>query len=134
MTAIAQVSLGVSDCERAGAFWAAALGYVRRAPRFAGDDWVVVEPPPGVAGAAIAMDLSESPVEERPRVHLDLDAGEVDLDDEVDRLVALGARRVPWPHYPDRLGPGEPPFVVLADPEGNRFCVAGRRRAGSFCG
>lgn len=129
-----QISPGVADCERAGAFWAAALGYVRRPPRFPGDDWIVLAPPPGVPGAAIAMDLSESPVEELPRVHLDLSAGEADLDDEVDRLLALGARRVDWPHYPEDPDPGQLPYVVLADTEGNRFCVSGHRRAGSFFG
>ena len=126
MSTLAQISLGVSDCERAGAFWSNALGYVRRPPRYPGDDWIVLEPPPGVAGAAIAMDLSESPVQEQPRIHFDLDAGERDLHSEVARLVALGARRVDWPHYPAEPEPGASPYVVLADPEGNRFCVAGR--------
>jgi hypothetical protein len=102
-------------------FWAAALGYVRRPPRWDGDEWIVLEPPAGSGGAAIAMDYSESRVEERPRIHLDLSAGPGGLPAEVERLVALGASRVDWPH---RAGPGEPEFVVLADPEGNRFCVA----------
>ena len=126
MAVIAQISLGVGDCERAGAFWAQALGYVRRPPRWAGDDWIVIEPPPGASGAAIAMDSSESPAEDYPRIHLDLQAGDRGLDAEVRRLLDLGARRVDWPHYPqpgDRH-PAEPPYVVLADPEGNRFCVS----------
>jgi hypothetical protein len=37
---------------------------------------------------------------------------------EIERLVGLGATRVPWDSYSD-----DPDFVVLADPEGNRFCV-----------
>ena len=37
---------------------------------------------------------------------------------EVERLVALGAERVDWDLYPD-----DPDFIVLADTEGNRFCV-----------
>lgn len=128
MTTIRQISLGVDDDRRAAAFWQAALGYGRRPPRFEGDDWIVLQPPPGAAGCAIALDVSGSPAEEFPRVHLDLDAGERDLDEEVDRLVALGARRVDWPHYPEAPGPGERPYVVLADTEGNRFCVEGVRR------
>jgi catechol 2,3-dioxygenase-like lactoylglutathione lyase family enzyme len=132
MAMIAQISLGVDDPDRAGAFWIRALGYVRRPPRWPGDDWIVIEPPAGVAGAAIAMDTSGSPAEEFPRVHLDLRDESGDLDAEVDRLLRLGARRVDWPHYP---GPGErhpdePPYVVLADPEGNRFCVAAVARSG----
>jgi len=132
MAMIAQISLGVQDAERAGTFWMRALGFVRRPPRWDGDDWIVVEPPPGVPGAPIAMDCSESPVEDLPRIHFDLDAGDVDLDDEVDRLVGLGARHVDWPFYPEpgEAHPAEPAYVVLADPEGNRFCVSGRRRTG----
>jgi hypothetical protein len=47
----------------------------------------------------------------------------------VDRLVRLGARRIDWPHYPEpgERHPEELPYVVLADPEGNRFCVAGKK-------
>jgi hypothetical protein len=37
---------------------------------------------------------------------------------EVERLVSLGAERVDWDLYPE-----DPDFVVLADTEGNRFCV-----------
>jgi catechol 2,3-dioxygenase-like lactoylglutathione lyase family enzyme len=125
MAVLAQISLGVHDCERAGAFWSGALGYVRRPPRYPGDDWIVIEPPAGVAGAAIALDLSETPVQDQPRIHFDLDAGDRPLDEEVARLLALGAQRVDWPHYPEQLEPGAPPYVVLADPEGNRFCVSG---------
>ncbi|WP_068920448.1 VOC family protein [Planobispora rosea] len=127
MTTIAQISLGVTDDVRAAEFWRQALGYVRRPPRFDGDEWIVLEPPPGTPGVAIAMDVSESPAQEFPRIHFDLSAGDRDLDEEVDRLVALGAQRVDWPYYPEDPRPEEPAYVVLADPEGNRFCVEGRR-------
>ncbi len=52
------------------------------------------------------------------RVHLDLwvDQGDT-LDSKVERLIALGARRVEWT-YPDNAQ-----HVVLADPAGNLFCV-----------
>ncbi len=64
------------------------------------------------------------PVDERKkfknRVHLDLHPD--DLDAEVERLIALGASRVD-------IGQGEVPWVVLADPEGNEFCVLCDRRA-----
>jgi catechol 2,3-dioxygenase-like lactoylglutathione lyase family enzyme len=42
---------------------------------------------------------------------------------EVERLIALGAERVDWDLYPE-----DPDFVVLADPEGNRFCVVDTSR------
>ncbi|WP_328338660.1 VOC family protein [Micromonospora sp. NBC_00421] len=134
MPMIEQVSLGVADDRRAGRFWAAALGYVRRPPRYPGDEWIVLEPPSGTAGVALAMDVSDSPVAEFPRIHLDLHVGDRDLDDEVERLLGLGAGRVDWPHYPAEPEPGQLPYVVLADTEGNRFCVSGHRRAGTFFG
>jgi hypothetical protein len=37
---------------------------------------------------------------------------------EAARLVALGARQVDWDSYPE-----DPDFIVLEDPEGNRFCI-----------
>ena len=37
---------------------------------------------------------------------------------EVERLISLGAERVDWDLYPE-----DPDFIVLADTEGNRFCV-----------
>ena len=70
-------------------------------------------------GFNLALDVSESPVQKYPRVHLDLYAGDaVDQAAEIDRLVVLGATRVEWDRYPEN-----PDFVVLADPEGNLFCV-----------
>ena len=54
------------------------------------------------------------------RLHLDFRPD--DRDAEVDRLVGLGATRV-------EIGQGEQSWVVLADPEGNEFCVLGSRKA-----
>ena len=51
------------------------------------------------------------------RMHLDLTTSAADRDQEIDRLVALGARRV-------NVGQtGTESWTVLADPEGNEFCV-----------
>jgi hypothetical protein len=66
--------------------------------------------------------LSETPVQDHPRIHLDLYAE--DQAAEVERLVSLGARRVDWDLYPD-----DPDFIVLEDPDGNRFCVIDRSGA-----
>jgi len=64
------------------------------------------------------------PVPERKsvknRIHLDVNPVGCDQAEEVERIVALGARRVD-------VGQGESPWVVLADPEGNEFCVLSRR-------
>jgi len=51
------------------------------------------------------------------RVHLDLTASAADRDAEIERLLALGARRV------DIGQTGAESWTVLADPEGNEFCV-----------
>jgi hypothetical protein len=52
-------------------------------------------------------------------VHLDLYAADAaEQAAEVARLVRLGAEKVDWDRYPD-----DPDFVVLADTEGNRFCI-----------
>lgn len=102
---------------RAAEFWSRALGYVPRGGEVK-DDWAVLVPADG-SGAALALDLSTTPVQEHPRIHLDLCAGDaVGQEAEVARLISLGAQRVDWDSYPD-----DADFVVLADPEGNRFCV-----------
>jgi hypothetical protein len=67
----------------------------------------------------IALQRSVSPVEDRPRLHLDLHVADAEEQEaEVERLVSLGARRVDWNAYPE-----DPDFVVLADTEGNLFCI-----------
>jgi catechol 2,3-dioxygenase-like lactoylglutathione lyase family enzyme len=117
MLRIGSLVLGVEDVERAVVFWTQALGYVPREEPEA--DWAVLVPADGAAGAQLALGYSETPVQPRPRVHLDLYAGDAeDQAAEVERLLALGARRADWDLYPEN-----PDFVVLEDPDGNRFCV-----------
>jgi len=117
MLSIGTVVVGVDDMRRAARFWQQALGYVPRDE--VGDDWAVLIPKNGGPGTRLALQRSETPVQERPRVHLDLYAGDAaDQGAEVERLVSLGAERVDWELYPD-----DPDFIVLADTEGNRFCV-----------
>ena len=118
MLRIGTTVMGVDDFRRAVAFWTAALDYVPRDPISADDDFAVLVPASG-DGAHLALDTSQSPVQDVPRVHLDLYAGDVaDQAAEVERLVGLGATIVDWPLYPPN-----PDFIVLADTEGNRFCV-----------
>ena len=96
------------------AFWAPALDYQ---PRYAPEpDWVILQPRDGV-GPNLSLNLGRVRPEAFPHIHLDLYAP--DQAAEVERLLGLGARRVEdWP-YPDE----EHDFVVLEDPDGNRFCV-----------
>jgi catechol 2,3-dioxygenase-like lactoylglutathione lyase family enzyme len=112
------VVLGVTDRQRAEEFWCAALGYQVSEGPFGG--WAsVLTPPPGGTGAVIALQTSRTLPEDYPRLHFDLHVTGMDEQAaEADRLVSLGARRVDWDSYPD-----DPDFVVLADPDGNRFCI-----------
>ena len=112
------LALGVSDVQRAAEFWSAALGYTLREDGFGG--WAkVLVPPDGAAGTAIALQRSQTPPEDHPRLHIDLHVADAsEQQAEVARLVSLGATRIDWDSYPD-----DPDFVVLEDPEGNRFCI-----------
>ena len=114
---LGSIVLGADDVDRAVAFWANAFGYeVVRFPG-SGDDFTILVPPDRV-GTRIAVHRSVAPVQEQPWVHLDLVVeSPAEQSSEIDRLVGLGATRVPWNY------PSDPDFVVLADTEGNRFCI-----------
>ncbi len=96
-------------------FWEAALGWRRT---YDTDSEVVLEPPAGSLEDGVAPDLLFLKVPEpktaKNRLHLDLRPK--DQAAEVARLEALGARRVD-------VGQAEVSWVVLADPDGNEFCV-----------
>ena len=117
MLQIGVLALGVTDVQRAATFWCAALGYQLRTDGFGG--WATVLMPPDGSGPALALQHSETPAQEHPRLHLDLHVADAaEQAAEVARLVSLGAQLVDWDSYPD-----DPDFVVLADPDDNRFCV-----------
>lgn len=118
MLRVGSIVLRVDDLERQAAFWQAALGYVRRADD--SDDFVLLRPRDG-AGPNLSLDRHRSALQIPPRLHLDLYTG--DQAGEVERLLALGATEVHW----DRRPP-DADYVILADPEGNRFCVVDTAR------
>jgi catechol 2,3-dioxygenase-like lactoylglutathione lyase family enzyme len=112
------VVLGAEDVDRAVSFWSAVLGYEPVHFPEADNGFTILVPPSRV-GTRVALQHSDAPPEVHPRTHLDLvvdDAAEQAA--EIERLIGLGATRVQWDSYP-----ADPDFVVLADPEGNRFCV-----------
>jgi Glyoxalase-like domain len=106
MAKIGSVVLTVTDVGRAAVFWRGALGYVPR---------------PGGHQGALVPETGEGPallLDETDGTHLDLHvASEPEQQAEIKRLISLGARRVDWV-YPEGAS-----FVVLADTEGNLFCV-----------
>lgn len=120
MLTLGTLVIGVGDVTRAEDFWCRALDYVRRDER----DWVVLVPRDQRPGTALALMPSETPPEARPRIHLDLYAD--DQAAEVRRLLGLGATTVDWDSYDED---GECDYVVLADPDGNLFCVIGWNQA-----
>ncbi len=93
-------------------FWQSALHYEPREPASCG--WVVLRDPNGV-GPNISLQARDTRPRTRNWIHLDLYTS--DQDEEVKRLISLGAKRYPW-----RYRPGAD-FVVLEDPDGNLFCV-----------
>ena len=108
-----------TDPQSLGRFWEAALGCVRLSDSPEGFETRLA-----VDGGQV-LDLCFQRVPENPsepvRLHLDLRGG--DRQDEiVDRLLGLGASHLD-------IGQGDVPWVVLADPEGNPFCVMEDRPA-----
>jgi predicted enzyme related to lactoylglutathione lyase len=113
MIRVGSIVLRVDDLRRQTEFWAAALDYVPREDD--SDDFVLLRPRDGV-GPNLSLDMVHSTVQVPPRIHLDLYAE--DQAAEVKRLLALGATEVHWDKRPP-----DADYVILADPEGNRFCV-----------
>jgi predicted enzyme related to lactoylglutathione lyase len=110
---VGSIVIRVDDLVRQTAFWTAALGYVPRDPQ--ADDFALLRPRDG-RGPNVSLDRARSTAHLPPRVHLDLYAD--DQAAEVERLVGLGASRVEW-----KRRPANADYVILQDPEGNRFCV-----------
>jgi catechol 2,3-dioxygenase-like lactoylglutathione lyase family enzyme len=117
MISIGSIVIRVDDLERQKAFWTAALDYV---PREGDDDDFALLRPRNGTGPNVSLDRVRSALQIPPRIHLDLYAA--DQAAEVKRLIALGATEVHW----DRRPP-DADYVILADPEGNRFCVIDAR-------
>jgi catechol 2,3-dioxygenase-like lactoylglutathione lyase family enzyme len=112
MIRVGSIVLRVDDLQRQTEFWAAALDYV---PRKDDDDFVLLRPRDGV-GPNLSLDRVRSTLQVPPRIHLDLYTE--DQAGEVERLKALGATEIHWDKRPP-----DADYVILADPEGNRFCV-----------
>ena len=110
------VAIDARDPEVLARFWAEALGW--RIIYSEPDEWVI-EPAEGSPEDGVAADLIFLAVPEgkqaKNRLHLDLRPD--DQDAEVARLLGLGATRADVGQGADKT------WVVLADPEGNEFCV-----------
>lgn len=109
------VVVDAHDCEMLARFWSSVLGW--RVTYETDHEWVI-EPPEGSPEADVAPDIVFVKVPDdkivKNRLHFDLRPK--DQEAEVRRIVELGATRVD-------IGQADVGWVVLADPEGNEFCV-----------
>lgn len=118
---ISELVIDCADMEKQAAFWSAVLGYVE----LGRDEDGIEIGPPGVGFGGPQPTLIFNPVPEPKRtelrLHIDVNPTDRDQDEELERLLSLGARKA------DIGQTGEESWHVLADPEGNEFCLLRRR-------
>jgi len=118
---ISEVCINCADPDTMAKFWSAAIGY----PEIERDEiGVAIMGAPNFPSMLFVRtdDVGGPPKAGRNRLHFDLSPTDRDQNAEVGRLESLGARRID-------IGQGTPSWVVMADPEGNEFCVLRRRVA-----
>jgi catechol 2,3-dioxygenase-like lactoylglutathione lyase family enzyme len=115
-----EIVVDCRDPEALAGFWSAVLGY-RELSRE--DGAIEIGPDEGFGGPAPTLVFSPSTDPRPPKLpwHIDVNPTDRDQDAELERLLALGAR-------PADVGQtGDEGWHVLADPEGNEFCLLRRR-------
>src|SRR5437773_1525659 len=115
---ISELVLDALDPERLAAFWCEVLGYVVL-ERDEGGSVEIGPPDIGFGGPqpTIVFNPTTEPRTGKLRLHIDVNATDRDQDAELERLLAAGA-------VPADVGQtGEEYWHVLADPEGNEFCL-----------
>jgi predicted enzyme related to lactoylglutathione lyase len=111
------VSFDCADTYQLSGFWSEVLGYRRHPDDHPGDPEAVLLPP-DEASPVVFFQAVPEPKAVKNRLHLCLEPTDRTRDEEVARLEGLGATQVADHRRPDGTG-----WVVLADPEGNEFCV-----------
>jgi predicted enzyme related to lactoylglutathione lyase len=109
--ALRSIVIDCADPEALASFWIAVTGF-RRA--YGDEEWVQLEDPAG-RGPRIGLQRVPEPKTGKNRLHIDFSS--VDEEAAAARIEALGATRLWVSKDPDDV------FIVLADPEGNEFCV-----------
>ena len=110
---IEQLSVDAANPPVLGRWWAIVLGWAEDPEP--DDDEYLIRPSPGAPGQPELLFL-RVPENKSGKNRLHLDLRPDDQAAEVERLLAHGATRAD-------VGQGEQSWVVLADPEGNEFCV-----------
>ncbi|MBT2418790.1 VOC family protein [Streptomyces sp. ISL-22] len=111
-SAIRHMTIDSADAYRLAGFWSQVLGLPVHEDDEPGDEDVLIE------GAGLLFVTVPERKSVKNRVHLDVQPQDRTRDEEVERLLALGATLVDDRRDPDGRG-----WAVLADPEGNEFCV-----------
>ncbi|MEV7684754.1 VOC family protein [Streptomyces bungoensis] len=109
---IRHVTVDCADAHALGSFWSAALGLPLHEDDRPGDPEALIE------GAGLLFVTVPDAKTVKNRVHFDLQPQDRGRDEEVERLLGLGATLVDDRRRADGTG-----WAVLADPEGNEFCV-----------
>ncbi|MBK5332122.1 MAG: VOC family protein [Ilumatobacteraceae bacterium] len=115
---ITEICFNCADPTAMAEFWCAALGYHETQRDETGVAIAGASNAPVIMLARVDDVATDSKIGHN-RLHLDLSPTDIDQDAEVARLEQLGARRID-------VGQGSPTWVVMADPEGNEFCVLRR--------
>ena len=118
---ITELVLDAHDPDLLARFWCTVLGYVEL-DRVDGS--IEIGPPQAGFGGpqpTIVIDRTDEPKSGKLRLHIDVNATDRDQEAELDRLLAAGARRA------DIGQTGNESWHVLADPEGNEFCLLRRQ-------
>lgn len=122
-----ELAIDCADPRALARFWCSVLGYEVQDED--GDEGIVTIGSPAVPEGRerpgpVPPALTFARVPEgktvKNRLHIDVNPADREQDEEVHRLLGLGARRVD-------VGQVEESWVVLADPEGNEFCVLASR-------
>ncbi|MGN9910097.1 VOC family protein [Phytohabitans sp. LJ34] len=119
---ITELVLDVHDPELLARFWCEVLGYVEL--ERADDGAIEIGPADAGFGGpqpTIVLSPTDEPKTGKLRLHIDVNPTDRDQDAELERLLAAGARRA------DVGQTGNESWHVLADPEGNEFCLLRRR-------
>ncbi|MER7572229.1 VOC family protein [Streptomyces sp. NPDC126514] len=111
-SAVRHVTIDSADAYRLASFWSRVLGLPVHEDDRPGDEDALIE------GAGLLFVTVPDPKTVKNRVHLDLQPTDLSRDEEVERVLALGATLIDDRRTPDGKG-----WAVLADPEGNEFCV-----------
>ncbi|MET8450148.1 VOC family protein [Streptomyces sp. NPDC005209] len=112
------IVIDAHDLPALARFWAEVLGWRILSER---EREVVVGPDENAPVGICFMPVTEHKVVKN-RLHLDLTTASDDREAEIERILALGARKV------DVGQSGNESWTVLADPEGNEFCVVRSKR------